>query len=483
VQCFSLMRMQSRRQDPCSAARIVNWRTRCLVVVLVPLAILQAAPAHAASEPAVALTISAGGLTWHVQAGTDNDEMLTVSCTSETFCLAGDDGGYVVGYNGYSWSKTGQNLSNGELVSISCVPGGFCAAVDNFGNAYTGLGQRWARAEIDRGGASLVAVSCVSSQFCEALDNRGDVFSYQGGKWGPIHFVDPNRHAVSISCPTAQFCMLIDAVGYDATWNGHAWSRPASFDLHGSPRALSCPSAEMCFVADARGDVVPFSAGRWGAPKRVDTAPVTALSCPSAEICVAGDRMGDLLSSKTGNWTAPSTTGNGGASVTAISCSRAHFCAAVDAAGDALVGSPAQAAPVTTEPLGSVPENTFVVSGVLSGSWQIDVANTCVALSAGEVEIRLQGSTGTQGGGTAEFVLGWPGAGHPGYPHVEVQFPSGPGTQADLTSGVYAWRAGSTGSGTVVLSGKSGSLNLEMTPYPHTATPSPEHVQGRWQCP
>jgi hypothetical protein len=66
---------------------------------------------------------------------------------------------------------------------------------------------------------------------------------------------------------------------------------------------------------------------------------------------------------------------------------------------------------------------------------------------------------------------------------AKVQFPSGSGTQADLTAGVYGWTAGSTGSGTVVLSGKSGSLNLEMTPYPHTATPSPEHVQGRWQCP
>ena len=98
-------------------------------------------------------------------------------------------------------------------------------------------------------------------------------------------------------------------------------------------------------------------------------------------------------------------------------------------------------------------------------------------------EIFLKGSTGTQGGGNAEFVLGWPGAGRPGYPHAEVQFPSGSGAQADFTAGVYVWRAGSTGSGTVVLSGKSGSLNLEMTPYSGTTTPSPEHVQGRWQCP
>ena len=283
--------------------------------------------------------------------------------------------------------------------------------------------------------------------------------------------------------PDRQVCMLIDDLGYDATWDGHSWSGPAAFDLRGGPSALSCPTAEMCFVADARGDVVPYRAGRWGAPKRVDKARLTALSCPSAGNCVAGDRMGDVLSSKTGKWTAPSTTGNGGASVTAISCTRALFCAAVDAAGDALVGNPAQVAPVRTVPLGRLPENTFVVSGVLNGSWRIDMGNSCVALRAGEVEIFLKGSTGTQGGGNAEFVLGWPGAGRPGYPHAQVQFPSGSGAQADLTAGVYAWRAGSTGSGTVVLSGKSGSLNLEMTPYSGTTTPSLEHVQGRWQCP
>jgi len=502
VQCFSLMKREPCRQNP-RAPRVWNWAARAVVVVLVPLEILRVAlaaavlgtafvvpillvppaPAEAASEPAIALTVTAGGLTWHVQAGTDNDEMLTASCTSKTFCLAGDDGGYVVGYDGSSWSKAHQNLSNGELVSVSCVPGGFCAAVDNLGNSYTYDGQRWARTDIDTGGASLVAVSCASSQFCDALDNRGNVFSYQVGKWGPIHFVDPNWHAVSISCPTAKFCMLIDDLGHDATWDGHSWSRPISFDLRDDPSALSCPKAETCFVADARGDVVPYRAGRWGAPERVDKAAVTALSCPSAGNCVAGDRTGYIVSSKAGNWTAPGTTGNGGARVTAISCTRALFCAAVDAAGDALVGNPAQLAPVRTEPRGAVPENTFVVSGVLNGSWKIDVGNTCAALSAGEVEIRLQGSTGTQGRGNAEFVLGWPGAGRPGYPHAQVQFPSGSGTQADLTAGVYGWTAGSTGSGTVVLSGKSGSLNLEMTPYPHTATPSPEHVQGRWQCP
>ena len=77
------------------------------------------APADAATEPAIALTVTAGGLTWHVQAGTDNDEMSTASRTSKTFCLAGDDGGYLVGYNGSAWSKARQNLSNGELVSIS----------------------------------------------------------------------------------------------------------------------------------------------------------------------------------------------------------------------------------------------------------------------------------------------------------------------------------------------------------------------------
>jgi hypothetical protein len=485
VQCFSLMWRQQRGQNPL-APRTWNWlRLSAVIGAAFVFTSLSApsSPPPAASEPAVALTVSAGGLTWHVQAGTDDDEMSTASCTSKTFCLAGDVGGYVVDYNGSSWSKARQNLSNGELVSVSCVPGGFCAALDNFGDAYTYDGQRWARTEIDKGGASLVAVSCASSQFCDALDNRGNVFSYRGGKWGVTHSVGPTWHGVSVSCPTAKFCMFIDDLGYDVTWDGHSWSHPASFDLRGGPSALSCPASETCFVADARGDVTAFSAGRWGAPRSVDKAPVTALSCPLAGRCVAGDRMGDILSSQSGKWAAPSTTGNGGASITAISCTKALFCAAVDAAGDALVGNPSQVAPVRTEPLGPIPEDTFVVSGVLNGNWHIDVANTCAALSAGEVEIRLEGSTGTQGGGTAELVLGWPGAGRPGYPHAQVQFPSGSGTQADLTAGAYAWKAGSTGSGTVVLSGKSGSLNLEMTPYPHTATPAPEHVQGRWQCP
>jgi hypothetical protein len=190
-----------------------------------------------------------------------------------------------------------------------------------------------------------------------------------------------------------------------------------------------------------------------------------------------------MLSTKAGKWAGPGTTGNGGQSITTLSCTRALFCAAADTAGDALVGYAVKTPPVKVPPLGTVPEDTFVVSGVLNGSWRINMGNTCVILKAGGVEIFLEGASGTQGGGNPQFVVALPGTGHPGYPHAKLQFPSASSGQADLTAGTYGWRAGSTGSGNVALSGTSGSVDLEMTPLPGTATPAPEHVEGRWQCP
>jgi hypothetical protein len=168
-------------------------------------------------------------------------------------------------------------------------------------------------------------------------------------------------------------------------------------------------------------------------------------------MCFVADARGDVTPYSTGHWGAPMSVDK--APVTALSCLSAGRCVAGDRIGDILSSQSGKwTAPSTTGNGGARITAISCTRGLF-----------CAAVdAAGDALV---------------------GAGHPGYPRAQVQFPSGSGTQADLTAGAYASRAGSTGSGTVVLSGKSGSLTLEMTPYPHTATPSSEHVEGRWQCP
>ena len=87
-------------------------------------------------------------------------------------------------YNGSSWSAP-TNIDGGNilgLVSVSCSSASFCVAVDFDGNAMTYNGSSWSvPVGIKSGGQFLSSVSCPSESFCAAVDDAGNVVTYSGG--------------------------------------------------------------------------------------------------------------------------------------------------------------------------------------------------------------------------------------------------------------------------------------------------------------
>jgi len=119
-----------------AAARI----SRALLVIIsavgTVLALSVPALIGTVATPGVAATATTS-LTWSTPVDIDgSNDLSSVSCASSSFCVAVDDGGYALIYNGSSWS-TPQEIDNNPLESVSCTSSSFCVAVDGPGYAIT----------------------------------------------------------------------------------------------------------------------------------------------------------------------------------------------------------------------------------------------------------------------------------------------------------------------------------------------------------
>jgi hypothetical protein len=87
---------------------------------------------------------------------------LSVSCTSSTFCVAGDVSGNATIYDGTDWSTPSQ-VNDNVMVSLSCGSSTFCVGVDDAGFAvtYSGVTQQ---ASCTTGGTACSAAVTAPSQ-------------------------------------------------------------------------------------------------------------------------------------------------------------------------------------------------------------------------------------------------------------------------------------------------------------------------------
>src|ERR1700683_2343991 len=90
-----------------------------------------------------------------------------------------------------------KHVSTCGLNAVSCPSASFCVAVDNMGYVMTYNGTSWsAPADID-GTRPMRALSCVSSSFCVTGDSMGDVLTYNGSGpadagGDPVNGTDPS---------------------------------------------------------------------------------------------------------------------------------------------------------------------------------------------------------------------------------------------------------------------------------------------------
>jgi hypothetical protein len=260
-----------------------------------------------------------------------------LSCTSASFCMAVDVGGYALSYDGTSWSTPTQIDPDGVyLTAVSCSSPSFCMAVDYFGRAITFDGTSWS-APVSVVGHELRSVSCVSSSFCAAVGLDGAV-TFNGSSWTAPEL--PSSGLSSVSCGSATSCVAATAgVASVVKYDGTSWSGAQKLDAAVSNVfEVSCPTASYCLVP---GYVMVGSWNGSAWSKYPAPGAILQASCPAAELCVAAAESpyhqpaGEASVWDGSQWSMPVSAPAGDAfnGSVMISCPSSTFCMQISSSG------------------------------------------------------------------------------------------------------------------------------------------------------
>lgn len=271
-------------------------------------------------------------------AGNTPQNLRSVSCPTDTFCMVGDVGGGIVTFDGSGWGDR-EVVAPGDFAQlISCATATDCLVVTWNGRTKVWSGGTWTRGPDVPSEEFSNGLSCITATNCflggQADGARAAVWHWDGSSWtAPDHSVGAGRAVNGVSCPTATFCAAaIGNVHTVSFWNGAAWETPVSPGIFNGS-SLGCTADRRCVVTDASGQGAFYSGGTWNA-RRVgngfqNPAPV---GCSRTSSFCAYAFSGDGGSLFT--WGAASTEAAGrGRDVTAVACSSAALCVAVGPGG------------------------------------------------------------------------------------------------------------------------------------------------------
>ncbi len=322
----------------------------------------------------------------------------SVSCISDTFCIAAGGGanqsdasgtvgaGQTQSWDGQAWSNPSVYFpppaagSNGSAPSpimpaITCIGGPFCAIVDGSGFVSNGDGTNWitpvplkpaprlAANSADPGtghaGSRYAAVSCTSSKFCTIVDNTGNAYAWENGSWlAPQAFgTGPGGTSaiyatgrVGVSCATPSACTAVVGTAV-LDWSGRTWSEEAapwsttlpgssaSTSINGDPTAISCPTSTLCVIVNGSDVSYRNGSATWSPAQSVDPGgTLDSISCPQMTYCMAADANGSIVTWDGTSWAAPiraiPAATNYTGIGTSVSCSSAGFCMVINGDGD-----------------------------------------------------------------------------------------------------------------------------------------------------
>lgn len=266
-----------------------------------------------------------------------------VSCPTTWFCMAVDNDGNMLTYNGSSWASP-QSIDSGHILeAVSCPSTTFCEAVDHNGNAvsltYDSGTETWSSSVTDADGSrALDGISCPSTTMCVAVDASSHDALYSSGTWTASgSSIDSHGGLEDVSCASTTVCMAVDTAGYYVVYNGSSWSSPTSTSDSHELFAVSCATTTACMVGDNHGNALSltYNSGSWSVSSSNDvdgTRPLEAVSCASSADCQAVDNDGNVVSLTygSGTWSHSLIDIDGTRSMTAISCPTTTFCAALD---------------------------------------------------------------------------------------------------------------------------------------------------------
>lgn len=275
-----------------------------------------------------------------------NSSLMSVSCPTDTFCMA-VGGGFADRFDGTNWhamltAAPPRGYASAGLYDVSCTSATFCAA---FGTAQntpgdTALiaerwdGSSWRRVTIQGPIRRLAArISCVGKSECMAVGSQtytftspachpicqrleprtwqliGNTFQFRPAATRPF----PYAYLTAVSCVAADNCTAVgDETQYDHPlaehWNGRTWRwlgrlpypRAAFTDSGPFLYDVSCPAPRSCVVVGESDDgfalVINRNAGsvwRYGLPgphrdpEEFGGTPLDSVSCSVYHRCAA----------------------------------------------------------------------------------------------------------------------------------------------------------------------------------------------------
>jgi hypothetical protein len=292
----------------------------------------------------------------------------SVSCISDTFCIAAGGGanfsdasgtvgaGQTQSWDGQAWSNpsvyfpppaAGSGGSGGSggspiMPAITCIGGPFCVIVDGSGFVSNGDGTNWITPVALKPAAGLpansgdpgsghpgsrdAAVSCTSSRFCAIVDNTGNAYAWKNGSWlspqafgtgagGSMAMYASGR--VGVSCPTPSACTAVIGTAV-LDWSGKTWSEEAapwspalsgssgSSPVNGNPTAISCPTSTLCAIVNGSGVSYRNGSPTWTPVQAIDPGgTLDSISCPQVSFCMAADANGSIVTWDGTSWAAP----------------------------------------------------------------------------------------------------------------------------------------------------------------------------------
>jgi hypothetical protein len=314
----------------------------------------------------------------------------SVSCISDTFCIAAGGGangadalgtsgsGVTVSWDGAAWSDpsvyypapAGGQQTAPLMPAIACTDGPLCVIVDGSGHVSTGDGTNWsaptslpAAAALLQGnpadpgagrpGSRDAAVACPDPTLCTAVDNTGHAEALVSGNWADPAVFGSNGVSlyegglVGITCPTSSMCRAVVGTSI-LDWDGNSWTQepfpwttslPAG--VSGAPQAavIGCPTTTLCAILSGTELWVDEPGHPWTPPQTIDPAGgLDSISCPTSNFCMAADEHGSVLQWDGGAWSVPArvvpaATGYTG-DPTTVSCSSDRFCMLINGDGD-----------------------------------------------------------------------------------------------------------------------------------------------------
>jgi hypothetical protein len=295
----------------------------------------------------------------------------SVSCASQTFCVAVDNAGNVLMFKGRAWSRpVNIDTNTYGFTSVSCATTKFCVAVDAEGYESTWNGRRWVTTgEIDTSGATYPSVSCPTVNFCAAVDQFGNAAHWNGTKWTAMPF-PAGVDVQALSCVSSSFCVTGDVDGDSYTWDGQSWAGPHQIDRTGGIiRAVSCVKGPFCLAAGA--DAETFNGSSWTSHGPIAPLDLESAACASSRFCIVGDAVGDAYLWNGGRFSHqgmidPENT------ISGLSCRSTSFCSGVDSGGNGLFW--ARRPLITTVKLPTATKShryvaSFAAKGALAGPY------------------------------------------------------------------------------------------------------------------